>query len=150
MTISLYLLLTICILALVGLAVLAQRRRERVLATDWQPVDFKTMARLLDRTDDGFLADHLRPFVMLRLRFKRALAAGHYLSPLSANCERAIAIARLTPNEEDLLRAATLLRMELTKLRWKIWLGVVWPVDANLEKLDSLARLFYQENWAGQ
>lgn len=149
MTFLLYLVLTICILALVAVAVLQQHRRERMLATDWQPVDFRAVARLLDRSDDEFLARHLRRLVLLRLRFTRALAAEHYLAPLNANCERAIAAARLKPNEEELFRAATLLRMEITRLRWRVWLGVLWSLDTNVEKIGSLLRLLPKQNFIG-
>ncbi len=130
-----------------GFAVFAQLRRERVLANEWQPVDLRAMARLLDRADDEFLAAHVRSFVMLRLRIKRALAAAHYLVPLKANCGRAIAIARLKPQEEELFRSATLLRMEITRLHWKVWLGVVWPLNANVERLDALFRLLQKQEY---
>lgn len=142
MTLSLYILLTIVILTLVGIAAFRQHRREQNLASGWQNVDLKAFARLLDKSDDDFLARHLHRFVVVKLRFQRALVAEDYLAGLNANAEYAIAIARLNPDQDDLFLAATALRMEVARLRWKIWLAVLWPASADVQKLDLLARFF--------
>lgn len=142
MTLSLYILLTIFILTLVSIAAYRQHRRERSLSSGWQTVDLKALARLLDKDDDDFLTSHLHRSVVLKLRFQRAFVAGDYLDRLNANSQYAIAIAKLNPAEEDLFLAANDMRIEVAKLRWKVWMSVLLPVEADVVKLASLARVF--------
>jgi hypothetical protein len=150
MTLSIYFLLTFCILGIVILSALRQHRREQNLTSGWQSVDLQALARLLDKHDDDFLADHLSSVILLRLRIHRALVAEHYLERLNANSEYAIAVAKLNPAEDDLLVTATALHMEVAKLRWKVWLAVLWPSAADVQKLASLTRFFDEKRFSIQ
>jgi hypothetical protein len=143
MTLSLYLLSTLVIIVIAGIAVFGQRQREKNLAKTWKPVDLLALSRLLNQEDDRFLAANVSKFILLRLRVERALAAGKYLTRLRVNSHYAVAIAKLNAtSEENLLAAATTLRLEVAKLQWKVWAGVLAPINADVQKLNSLARLF--------
>lgn len=131
------------ICALATFAVIRYRRREKNLGCGWQPVDLRSLARLLSTEDDEYLTASLPLFTLLRLRVKRAIAAGEYLALLRANCRHAIAVANLSPEEaSNLLDAATALRLEVAKLQWRVWLGVLMPINADVQRLFALTRPF--------
>jgi len=136
----------ICTSVMIGFAILVAvqyRRREASLTAGWVPVDFRAMARLLSAEDDQFLAANVSFGVLLRLRIQRAIAAGEYLSRLRANSRYAVAAAKLNPQHTaTLLEAATALRLEIVKLQWKVWLGVIAPFNADVQRLDVLTRMF--------
>ena len=143
MTLSVYL---ICASLIVGIAVLVAlryRRREVRLTAGWKPVDFRAMARLFSAEDDQFLAANVSLGVLVRLRIQRAIAAGDYLSRLRENSQYAVAVSRQNPQHTaTVLEAATALRLEIAKLQWKVWLGVVAPLKADVQRLDALTRPF--------
>jgi hypothetical protein len=141
MTLALFLLCTVAIIVVAIGAAFFQRRRESRLPHGWTTVDMRAMSRLLSAEDDAFLAENLPWFVLFHLRIKRAIAAADYLSRLRDNSRYAVAVARLQKND-SLMEAATSLRIEIAKLQFKAWLGVIAPLDADIEKLDGLTRVF--------
>jgi hypothetical protein len=143
MTLSVYLICTSLIIGIAILVALRYRRREVSLTAGWKPVDFRAMARLFSAEDDQFLAANVSLGVLLRLRIQRAIAAGDYLSRLRENSQYAVAVSRQNPQHTaPVLEAATALRLEIAKLQWKVWLGVVAPFNADVQRLDALTRPF--------
>jgi hypothetical protein len=75
------------------------------------------------------------------------MAAGEYLSRLRANSRYAVAVAKLNPQQPaSLLEPATALRLEIAKLQWKVWLKVIAPLDADVQRLDALTRMFAERS----
>jgi hypothetical protein len=147
MTLFVYLICTSLIVGFAILVVLRYRRREGSLTEGWTPVDVRAMERLLSAKDDLFLAANVSLLVLLRLRIQRAMAAGEYLSRLRANSRYAVAVAKLNPQQTaSLLESATALRLEIAKLQWKVWLGVIAPLDADVQRLDALTRMFAERS----
>jgi hypothetical protein len=142
-TLTIY-ILCICVIAAVAIiAAVWFRQREADLAFGWQPVDLRTMAQLLSKEDDKFLTANVPAFSLLKLRVLRALAADDYFTRLLSNSRYAVAVAvRDSQQSNELLQAATALRLEVTKLRVKSWLSVLSPIDVDTQRLGSLARPF--------
>jgi hypothetical protein len=139
MTLFVYLISISLIVATAVLFAAQHRRREVSLAEGWKPVDFRAMARLFSAEDDRFLAANVSLVDLLKLRIQRAIAAGDYLSLLRANARHAIAAASRNPQHSaTVLEAATALRLEVAKLQWKVWVGVVAPLYADIRRIEAL------------
>jgi hypothetical protein len=104
-------------------------------------VDLRAMTRLFSSEDDRFLSENVPWYVLIHLRFKRAVAAEDYFGRLRDNSRYALALGR-AQNNAALLEAATAMRIELVKLQWKAWVGVVAPISADLSRLDALTHVF--------
>lgn len=143
MTFFVYLISISLIIATAVLFAVQHRRREASFAEGWKPVDFRAMARLFSAEDDRFLAANVSAITLLKLRVQRAIAAGDYLSPLRANSRYAIAVARSNPQHSaTVLEAATALRLEVAKLQWKVWVGVIVPLNVDGPRLEALTRMY--------
>jgi hypothetical protein len=129
--------------ALAMLAAIGYRWHEKNVRSTWLPVDLRAFARLLSKDDDEFLAEHLPVFTLFQVRIKRAIAAGEYLARLRSNCRHAIAAANQNPQSaSELLNAATALRVEIAKLQLRVWLAVISPINADVQRLFVLNRAF--------
>lgn len=141
MTLTLF---SVCIAALILIAATAafsHHRRRSTLPSGWTSVDLRAMSRLFSTEDDRFLADNVPWYVLINLRFKRALAAEDYIARLRDNSRYAIAVGRFQ-NDAALLDAAAALRIELAKLQVKVWAGVVSPIHADLDRVSALTGMF--------
>lgn len=121
-------------------ASLLRRSREDALNAHPAPVDLRAMGRLFDSSDYEFLARQLSPFVLLRLRILRAIAASEYLGRLRLHAQHAIVIAKRGSNTDALLEAATALRIEVAKVSLRVWLGLLFPHTPNLGAVPALAK----------
>ena len=142
--------LVLCTLAIAAAAIgmaLSYRRRQSKLGSGWMKVDLRAMARLFSSEDDRFLSENVPWYVLIQLRFKRAVAAEDYFARLRDSSRYAIAVGR-AQNNAALLEAATAMRIELIKLQWKAWVGIVAPINADLSRLSVLTRVFSDSRMA--
>jgi hypothetical protein len=141
MTLTLFVFCALAIIATaIGIA-LSYRRLQSKVGSGWKKVDLPAMARLFSSEDDRFLSENVPWYVLIHLRFKRAIAAEDYLARLRDNSRYAVAVGR-AQNNPALLEAATAMRIELIKLQWKAWVGVVAPINADLSRLNALTYVF--------